>query len=409
MYKKKKKDSIVRSQRIEIYPTDNQKILLQKSFDIRRFAWNKGLMEWNFMYEEFKKTRNINDYPTGRKIRDKYTNEVKPKYPWMSEPSKEAAQEAFDDLQDAFDKYRDYKKSTWLKKLHHSKDFIPKVGHPKFKSKIYDRDRYREVSTSGKYPSILWKQNRLYLPKFKRKNYLKTSTLCRYPQGKLKRVVISRSGDRYYASCLFEFKKVPVQHTLTKVNHTQPKVGVDVGIKTLAALNTGKNFVGADVKQINKRIKRLQQQRSRQKFGSSNRSKTIIKLDRAYRRKANMLNDQLHKTTTWLVTHYDQINIEDMRVSNMIKNHNLAGSLADAQFYNFKIYLQYKAKYIKQQENRIVNIQTVNPNNTTQKCSRCGFKQTKYLDLTVRTMRCENCGFIKDRDTNAAINIYNLA
>jgi len=70
MSKKKKKDSITRAQRIEIYPTDDQKILLQKSFDIRRFAWNKGLMEWNFMYEEFKKTRNINDYPTGRKIRD---------------------------------------------------------------------------------------------------------------------------------------------------------------------------------------------------------------------------------------------------------------------------------------------------------------------------------------------------
>jgi len=293
------------------------------------------------------------------------------------------------------------------------------VGPPKFKSKIYDRDRYRVVSTDGKeipvnkkgkeIPKLSWKQNRLYIYHFKKKNYLRTSTLCRYPEGHLKQITISRSGDSYYASCLFEFKKIPVQHTLAKANHVQPKIGVDVGVKTLAALNTGKNFIGADVKQITKRIKRLQRQRSRQKFGSSNRSKTIIKLDRAYRRKANMLNDQLHKTTTWLVTHYEQINIEDLRTKNMMKNHNLAGSIADAQFYKFKIYLQYKAEYIKQQGGRTVDIQLVNPNNTTQRCSACGFKQTKYLELIERTMRCENCGFICDRDTNAAINIYNLA
>jgi len=368
------------------------------------------------MYEEFKKTRNIKDYPTGRKIRNKFRDLVKPGRPWIAELSKEVYANAFEDLQVAFTKYKDYEKAINYKKLHHTKEFIPKVGRPKFKSKIYDKDRYRVVSTDGetlsnnrKTPNLYWKQNRLYIPKFKKKNYLKTSTLCKYPQGHLKRVTISRSGDRYYASCLFEFRTTPKQHNLKKHRHIQLKIGVDVGVKTLATLSDGRAFASVNTKKVQKRINKLQRKKFKQKFGSHNRSKTIIKLDRAYRHKANMLDDNLHQVTNYLVRHYDQINIEDLSSSNMMKNHKLAGSIANQQFYRFKIYLQYKAEYINQKEGRTVDIQLVNPKNTTQRCSMCGFKQTKKLELSDRTLHCENCGFTCDRDWNAAKNIYNLA
>ncbi len=82
--------------------------------------------------------------------------------------------------------------------------------------------------------------------------------------------------------------------------------------------------------------------------------------------------------------------------------------MTDSQFYKFKLYLQYKCEYIKNKGGKST-VHLVNPRNTTQMCSRCKYVHSKdngdHLNLSVRTMRCHNCGFVCDRDVNAAINI----
>lgn len=380
----------MRSQKTEIYPTEDQKELLEKSFNLSRFAWNIALSEWNYQYTVYCKTRKKEDRPDARKIRNKFVACVKPHEPWIKIPPKDAHDNAILDLGKAWDRF--------------FKDKTHRFGKPKFKSKRKAKKSFRMESTRPKF--LQWKQNRLYVPKFRKLNCLKTAEFKRW-NGELKQVTISRIGDRYFASCLFREQYVPLNQ-YKRHRHIQDKVGIDVGIEKFATMSDGRYFRSVETKKIDRKIKHQQRLVARKKRGSRNREKQITKLQNAYRQKANMINDNIHKVTNYLVRHFKQINIENLRSSNMMKNHNLARRIADGQFYKFKIYLQYKAEYIKE-KGRKVDICLVNPRNTSQICSNCGHKQSKKLDLSVRELHCEKCGFVCDRDLNAAINISKLA
>ena len=84
----------------------------------------------------------------------------------------------------------------------------------------------------------------------------------------------------------------------------------------------------------------------------------------------------------------------------MSLNHCLAKSINDAGWYQFRKWLEYfGVKFGKATV-------AVNPALTSQNCSNCGAIVKKSLSM--RTHVC-GCGFVLDRDSNAAINILKLA
>ena len=107
----------------------------------------------------------------------------------------------------------------------------------------------------------------------------------------------------------------------------------------------------------------------------------------------------IHKITTDLVRNHDIIAVENLKIGNMLHNHNLAGSISDSGWGIFKTYLDYKAESAGSQ------IIYVKPKNTTQTCSCCKLVLEEKLKLDKRVFKCPSCGHAEDRDVNAAKNI----
>ena len=190
---------------------------------------------------------------------------------------------------------------------------------------------------------------------------------------------------------------------MDKLAEKRTPIGIDLGIESFAALSDGTKVANPKFyRNAQRRIKLLQRRLFRKKKGSHNRKKAGMKLWKAHQRVEDLRSDFIHKVTTDLVRNHDTIVIEDLKIGNMLHNHNLAGSIADAGWGTFKNYLAYKAESAGSQ------IVCVEPNNTSQTCSCCGQVLEKKLKLSQRIFRCP-CGFSEDRDVNAAKNILAIA
>lgn len=177
------------------------------------------------------------------------------------------------------------------------------------------------------------------------------------------------------------------------------RVGVDLGVKTLATLSDGKVFPALKPYRRNKaKLKVLQRQLARQTKGGRNRERTKQKIAELHARIANIRNDATHKLTSHLVKNHSEVVIENLNVSGMMKNHCLAGAIADSGFYEFRRQLEYKAEWYG---SKVVVIDRFYP--SSQLCSNCKHRQP--MPLKLRTFNCEYCGLEIDRDLNASINI----
>jgi putative transposase len=158
----------------------------------------------------------------------------------------------------------------------------------------------------------------------------------------------------------------------------------------------------------------LPKELSRTVKGSSNRVKAKIKQANTYERITNLRDDFLHKLSTresvhrgvspWRISRLIKENsiicIEDLRVANMVKNHKLALSLADASWSKFVTMLEYKALW----HDRIVQkVGTFYPSSQT--CNCCGFVNPLVKDLKLREWSCPGCSNYNLRDVNASLNI----
>jgi putative transposase len=148
-------------------------------------------------------------------------------------------------------------------------------------------------------------------------------------------------------------------------------------------------------------LKRAQRRVSRRQKGSRRRRKAIKLLAKAHQHVRRARADCHHKTALALVQHYDTIFHEDLRTTNLLKNHHLAKSISDAGWSGFLGILAYKAAWAGK---RVV---AVNPANTSQACSGCGMLVHK--GLSVRWHLCPECGASLHRDHNAALNILRLS
>jgi len=177
-------------------------------------------------------------------------------------------------------------------------------------------------------------------------------------------------------------------------------VGLDAGLTSLVTFSTGEKVVNPKHELADrKKLVRAQRNLARKHKGSKNKNKARIKVARVHARIADRRRDHMHKLTTRIVRENQTIAIEDLGVSNMIKNHSLARSISGANWGEMRRQLNYKCQWYGRE---LIVIDRWYPSSKT--CSECGHLLAS-LSLSVKKWTCPGCGAIHDRDVNAARNI----
>ena len=273
------------------------------------------------------------------------------------------------------------------------KKSIPeKKGYPKFQKNC----RSVEYKTSG------WKlsENRKQITFTDKKGIGKlkltgTWDLNFYQLDQIKRVRLVRRSDGYYVQFLLNAENKGA------LKPTGKTIGLDVGLKEFYTDSNGHTEPNPKFYlQSEKRLKFVQRRVSRKNLGSANRKKAINKLGRVHLKISRQREEHAKRVARCVIQSNDLIAYEDLRIKNLVKNHCLAKSINDASWYQFRRWLEHFG--IKFGRITIA----VNPAYTSAKCSSCGTLVKKSLSM--RTHVCQ-CGFVLDRDWNAAINILELA
>lgn len=204
----------------------------------------------------------------------------------------------------------------------------------------------------------------------------------------------SKSG-RYYLSVLVEGVNNKVMPTAVGTT-----IGLDLGIKDFVVCSDGVVYDNLKLKRTNeKKLVHLNRLLSKKQKGSKNKNKARLVLAKFHEKLNNKKNNYLHNITSKLVSENQTIVIEDLNVSGMLKNHNLARSIQELSLFEFRRQLEYKCKWYGRE---LVVIDRWFP--SSKLCSGCGAKN-KELRLSDREWTCGPCGTHHDRDLNAAINI----
>lgn len=259
----------------------------------------------------------------------------------------------------------------------------PKFGYPRFRS----RDRY---------PSIGWrdiriKDDRLTVPNLGSIRFKTSRPLIGTPKTA---TVIHKRGKRWIALVGCDVGVSPEKLPVAKA------VGIDVGITALATLSDGTIIKNPRwLRQHENRIASAARSLSRKQKGSNNRLRAKIALGRAYERARNARDNYIHHVSKWIVSEYDLIAFEKLRISNMVHS-KLAKSILDAAWGKLIWQISYKAESAGRWA------VPVNPRGTSIRCSNCGIAVPKTL--RDRRHDCPQCGFVASRDHNAALNILGL-
>jgi putative transposase len=363
---------IIRGHKIRLYPNNVQAAYFAKACGVARFAYNWALAEWKRRYEAGEAVT--------ESILRKALNAIKhEQFPWMYAVTKCAVQLAIkNDLNNAFRNF-----------------FAKRAEFPKFRKKgIHDsfgvsNDQFEVDGAKVWIPLLGW---------------VKMAEELRF-DGKVIGATVSRRAGMWYISIQVEMPDPMPIHT-----SESQAVGVDLGVKALAALSDGSVFEGVKVgRKYEQRLRRLNQELSRRQGAlrgeekSNNFKKTKRKISRLYVKMADARADCTHKLTTMLTQSYGLIGIEDLDVKGMMQNHKLARSIADMSFYEFRRQLEYKAA---DTGSRVVVADRWFASSKT--CNVCGCI-TGQLKLSDREWTCEHCGTHHDRDINAAIVLRDYA
>ena len=272
--------------------------------------------------------------------------------------------------------------------------FRDKKGFPKFKSKSDNQSFQNPQLTRVDFDA-----GQLFIPKFR--EGIKT-VFHRKFEGKIKTSTVSRSKTgKYFVSLVVEEDGEEISIQAPEIGSC---VGIDLGIKTYATLSNGEKFENPKfLKKKLKRLKRLSRQHSKKKKGSKNREKSRKRLARQHERVADSRKDFIHKLTSNLVENqdYQSFAIEDLAVSNMVKNRNLSRAISDCAWGMFRQFLTYKAKRAGK------SVLVIGRFEPSSKLCTCG-QINQELKLKDREWTC-SCGATHDRDVLAANNIREFA
>lgn len=255
---------------------------------------------------------------------------------------------------------------------------------------------FKKKSNGGKFnipQNVILEKNKLVIPKFKEGINI---VLHRAIKGEIRQATIIKTPtDKYFVSILCETGEVLKKPKNVKEGNA---IGVDLGLKSFLVTSSGAVFDNPRfLRKAESKLKYVHRKYSKNK-GKRTRHRLVI----LYEKVANQRKDFLQKISSNLIKNHDSICIENLAISNMIKDHSLAKSISDCGWYAFTVMLKYKAEWYGK---NILQIGQFEPSSKT--CSNCGLVN-KNLTLNDREWTCR-CGFLLDRDINAAINIKNFA
>ena len=375
---------LLKSFKTEINPTEEQKVRIRKTIGTCRFIYNFYLAHNKELHENGKK------FMSSSQFRVWLNNEFLPSHPeysWIKEAYSKSVTQAVNNGQTAFEKFFDYKSAF-----------------PKFKKKGRSDVKMYFVRNNPK--DCLCERHRIKIPslgwvRIKEKGYIPT-TKDGYV---IKSGHVSIKADRYYVSVLIE---IPDK---TTANNSSEGIGIDLGLKDFAIVSNGKTYKNinksAKLKKLEKKLTREQRGLSRKyenlKKGGPTQKRNIqkqrLKIQKLHHRIDNIRTDYINKTIAEIVkTKPSYITIEDLNVSGMMKNKHLSKAVASQKFYEFKTKLQAKCK-----ENGI-ELRIIDRWYPSSKTCHCCKSIKKDLKLSDRIFRCD-CGYIEDRDFNAALNL----
>jgi putative transposase len=223
-----------------------------------------------------------------------------------------------------------------------------------------------------------------------------TRDLHFYQLKQIKRVRVVRRADGYYVQFCLDVERVE------KREPTGKTIGLDVGLTHFYTDSNGQTVENPrHLRKSEKAFKRLNRRLSRTSKGSKNRAKARNRLSRKHLKVSRQRKDFAVKLARCVIQSNDLVAYEDLQVRNMVRNRKLAKSISDAAWSAFRDWLEYFGKVFG-----VVTV-AVEPHYTSLDCSNCGKAVKK--SLSQRTHRCSHCGFVLDRDWNAALNILELA
>ncbi|QKQ75684.1 RNA-guided endonuclease TnpB family protein [Nostoc sp. TCL240-02] len=275
-----------------------------------------------------------------------------------------------------------------------SKKNVAKKGFPRFKK--HQTHGSVEYKTTG-YKLSDDRQTIIFTDGFKAGSFRLWGTrdLHFYQLNQIKRVRVVRRADGYYAQFCLDVERVE------KREPTGITIGLDVGFSHFYTDSGGQAVENPrHLRKSEKSLKRLQHRMSSTKKGSKNRAKSISRLARKHLKVSRQHKDFAVKLARCVIQSSDLVAYEDLMVRNMVKNRKLSKSITDAAWSAFRDWLEYFGKVFG-----VVTV-AVPPYDTSQNCSNCG--EVVKKSLSTRTHECQHCGFVLDRDWNAARNILEL-
>jgi len=347
----------------KLSPTKEQSILLNKHIGASRFVFNLAL-ECKQMAWAGNKV-NLSCFALHSQLKD-----LKTECEWLKEINSQSLQQSITNLDKAYTAF-----------------FKGQNSFPNFKKKL----------NGGSFnipQNVLLENGKLIIPKFKKGIDI---VFHRPTKGDIRQATISRTPTgKYFVSILCETGEPIKPKAIIKENTT---VGIDLGIKTYLVASDGKEFDNPKfLRKAQSKLKYVQRKYSKHK-GKRTKQKLAI----LHEKVANQRKDFLHQTSSELIKNHESIAIEDLAVSNMVKNHNLAQSISDAGWSTFVTMLEYKAEWYGK---NILKIGRFEPSSKLH--ANCGHIN-KELTLSDREWTCSKCGEVVSRDLNAAINIKSFS
>jgi len=374
--------------KIEIKPTEEQIIKIQKTIGVSRFIYNFYIAHNKEIYEKEKKFISGMDF--SKWLNNEYIPNNEDKQ-WIKGVSSKATKQAIMNSEKAFKKFFDGE--AGFPKFKKKKNQDVKAYFPKNNKTDWTIERHKV-----KIPTLGW----IRLKEF---GYIPVKSI-------VKSGIVSQKADRYYVSILVE-EDVEVDN-----KPYSEGIGVDLGLKDFATCNNGltkKNINKTKtVKKEEKKLIREQRKlsrkyeslklRNKKEKGEATRQniqKQIIKVQKLHQRLSDIRTDYINKIVNELIKQKPSfITVEDLNIKGMMKNRHLAKAVAQQKFYEFRIKLISKANQ-KGIEIRIVDRWYP----SSKICSSCGTHK-KDLKLSDRVYKCE-CGLSINRDLNASINLAN--
>ena len=375
---------MLKSFKTEINPTEEQKARIRRTIDTCRYVYNFYLGHNKALHDNGEK------FMTGKSFSLWLNNEYIPDNPdktWIREVYSKAVKKSIEDGCTAFTRF-----------FKHQSDF------PKFKKKGKSDVKMYFVRNNPK--DCQCERHRLKIPtlgwvRIKEKGYIPTTK-----DGYMIRSgTVSVKAGRFYVSVLVEIPDVNID------NNSNEGIGIDLGLKDLAIVSNGKTYrninKSAGLKKLEKQLIREQRSLSRKyenlKKGEStqraNIQKQRLKVQKLHHKMDNIRTDYINKTIAEIVkTKPSYITIEDLNVKGMMKNRCLSKAVASQKFYEFRTRLKAKCD-----ENGIELRVADRFYPSSKTCHHCGSVR-KNLKLSDRIYRCE-CGYVADRDLNAALNL----